>query len=61
MWIDKIFPIDRDIILIPEIIIEDYEFNPPQLFKPTIDSIWNACGFERSFNYIKDGEWKPKF
>jgi len=58
-WIDEVFPIDRDIVLIPEIIIEDYEFNTPQILKPIIDSIWNACGFERSFNYTKDGEWKP--
>lgn len=36
-------------------------FSKLQLLKPINDSIWNACGFERSFNYTKDGEWKPKF
>jgi len=55
----EVFPIDRDIVQIPEIIIEDYNFNPPQLLKPVFDSIWNACGFERSFNYTVDGVWKP--
>lgn len=55
----EVFPIDRDIVQIPEIIIEDYNFNPPQILKPIFDSIWNACGFERSFNYTKDGKWKP--
>ncbi len=56
----EVFPIDRDIIQIPEIFIEDYNFNPPQLLKPIFDSIWNACGFERSFNYTVDGVWKPR-
>ncbi len=58
-WFDEIFPIDRDIVLIPEIIIEEYDFDPPQLLKPILDSVWNACGFERSLNYTKDGEWNP--
>ncbi len=58
-WIREIFPIDRDIVQIPEIIIEDYNFNPQQLLKPIFDSIWNACGFEMSFNYTKEGVWKP--
>jgi len=58
-WFDEIFPIDRDIVLIPEIIIEEYDFDPTQLLKPILDSIWNACGFERSLNYTKDGEWNP--
>ncbi len=57
--IREIFPIDRDIVQIPEIIIEDYNFSPSQLLKPIFDSIWNACGFERSFNYSKEGLWKP--
>ena len=57
-WFDNIFPIDRDIVIIPEIIIEEYDFVSPQILKPILDSIWNACGFERSLNYTKDGEWK---
>jgi len=60
LWIDEPYPIDRDIVQIPEIIIEDYNFDPPQLLKPIFDSIWNACGYERSFNYSVDGVWKPR-
>ena len=58
-WFDETFPIDRDVVLIPEIIIEEYDLNSPQLLKPILDSVWNACGFERSLNYTKDGEWNP--
>ena len=53
------YPIDRDIIQIPEIIIEDLNFEPSQLLKPIFDSLWNACGLERSYNYTIDGDWKP--
>lgn len=53
------YPIDRDIIQIQEIIIEDLNFEPSQLLKPIFDSLWNACGLERSYNYTIDGEWKP--
>ena len=58
-WIREAYSIDREIVQIPEIIIEDYNFNPSQLLKPIFDSLWNACGFERSFNYTINGEWKP--
>ena len=54
----NIFPIDREIVLIPEIIIEDYDVDPPILLKPIFDLLWNACGFEKSLNYTKNGTWK---
>ncbi len=52
-------PIDRDILLIPEVIIEDLNFEPSLLLKPIFDSIWNACGFHRSPNYDNEGKWNP--
>ena len=58
-WLRDDFPIDRDIIQIPEIIIEVFNFDVPALLKPIFDSIWNACGFEKSLNYNMDGEWNP--
>lgn len=56
-WRFKIYPIDRELVLIPEIIIENLKFEPSQLLKPVFDSIWNACGIRRSLNYDKDGKW----
>ena len=60
LWINEKYPIDREIVQIPEIIIEDYNFEPSQLLKPIFDSIWNACGFERSLNYTTEGVWKQR-
>ena len=52
--------IDRDILLLPEIMIEGYEDTAEKVLRPAFDSIWNACGFPRSFNYNDNGEWAPK-
>jgi hypothetical protein len=49
--------IDRDVLLLPEIVIESYEVQAKDVLKPCFDSIWNACGFPRSLNYDKNGEW----
>jgi hypothetical protein len=52
--------IDRDIILLPEIPIENYQIVAEDVLRPCFDSIWNACGFPSSLNYNKDGKWVGK-
>jgi len=48
---DEVNTIDRDILLLPEIIIEEsYDIIAKDILKPCFDSIWNACGFPRSLN-----------
>jgi hypothetical protein len=58
----KAFPsthaIDRDIVLLPEVVIEDYDTPAYAILKPCFDSIWNACGFPRCQNYDSVGRWK---
>jgi hypothetical protein len=54
------YEVDRDILQIPEVIIEDYKIKPGKALKPIFDAAWSACGFERSLNYNENGEWKPK-
>jgi hypothetical protein len=51
--------IDRDILLLPEVILESYNINVEQALRPIFDSVWNACGFSQSLNYNDKGEWKP--
>lgn len=55
-------PIDRDTLVLPDILIEDYKSIPDKntvarTLRPIFDAIWNACGFERSYNYDNDGNW----
>lgn len=49
------YPIDRDIVLIPEIIIENKDFDSVKTLLPVFDCIWNACGYKGSFNYDNEG------
>jgi hypothetical protein len=51
------YPIDRDALIIPEIIVENYECNPAEVMRPLFDAIWNAAGWERSRNYNETGQW----
>ena len=50
--------VDRDVLFIPEIILEDYDINAAHLMKPIFDAVWNAFGYAKSFNYNDKGEWK---
>ena len=56
---DGNYLIDRDIILPPETIIENYNEKIEQSLKNSFDFIWNACGYPFSQNYYKNGNWNP--
>lgn len=49
--------IDRDVLLLPEIIVQNYEVRAEDVLKTAFDSIWNACGLPRSLNYDANGNW----
>ncbi len=54
-------PIDRDDLVFPEILLEEYETDPrsvASLLRPALDAVWNACGYPRSPNYDPDGRWR---
>jgi hypothetical protein len=48
--------IDRDVVLLPEVIIESYDVQAEDVLRPCFDSVWNACGFPGSFNYDNTGK-----
>ena len=49
--------IDRDILHLPERVLEGYDGDTKDVLRPCFDSIWNACGFSGSLNYNESGEW----
>ncbi|MBA7616748.1 hypothetical protein ES703_24047 [subsurface metagenome] len=49
--------IDRDTLVIPEVIIEEFECDIPEVMRPMFDSVWNAVGWPRSMNYDDNGKW----
>ncbi len=50
-------PIDRDVLVLPEILVDDFDADPGKFMKPAFDQIWNACGLEGSYNYNANGKW----
>jgi hypothetical protein len=58
-YVDPTFtchPIDRDALLLPEIILEKFDCNPSEVMRPIFDAIWNAAGWPRSMHYNENGE-----
>jgi len=52
------YPIDRDVLQLPEHLLERYEdADPVKILRPMYDLIWNACGYQRSFNFDENGNW----
>lgn len=56
-WSTIHYKIDRDILQLPEMIIETYDTKPQEILRPMFDKIWNACGFARSLNFDESGNW----
>ena len=53
-------PIDRDALLIPEILLESYDLDPTAVLRPVFDTVWNAAGWVRSMNYDENGAWRSR-
>lgn len=52
--------IDRDVLPIPEVYIEDYHINFHSILRPIFDTLWNTCGYESCLHYDSLGNYNPK-
>jgi hypothetical protein len=52
-------PLDRDVLILPDIFIEDFSTNVVTALRPAFDALWQACGLQESANYNEKGEWRP--
>jgi hypothetical protein len=52
--------IDRDHLLIPESIIDNYDVPSEIILRNSFDSVWNACGYSGSENYDENGTWRRR-
>ena len=49
--------IDRDVLALPDVIVEDFSAKPSALLKPSLDRVWNACGSPGSPYFDASGNW----
>ncbi len=50
--------IDRQTLICPEVLIEDFNSNVEAQMKPAFDAVWNAAGWPGSLNY-QGNKWVP--
>lgn len=50
-------PIDRSVLLLPDILVEEYGINTATILRPAFDALWQASGLLRSGNYDQNGAW----
>jgi hypothetical protein len=43
---DASYAISRDVLMMPEIIVDDYTVDIRRDLRPVFDAVWNACGLE---------------
>jgi len=48
-------PIDRPDLLVPEILIQDFDCKLDEVLKPAFDAVWNASGWKESMSLRKSG------
>ncbi|WP_088242033.1 hypothetical protein [Calothrix rhizosoleniae] len=53
----QIYPIDRDNLIIPEIVVEDYAMKESDILRPAFGDIWQACGWNSCKYYDAYGNW----
>lgn len=56
-WSVDSHPIDRDSLILPEVIVETFDCDAAEVLRPIFDVVWNAAGWSHSVNYDKGGKW----
>jgi len=53
----KSYPIDRELLLLPVEIFQDYNVKVENSLKPLFDLVWNAGGLQKSLNFDENENW----
>ncbi len=51
--------IDRNDLILPELVLESLPEDLPSAIRPMLDVLWNAGGYTGSPNYDDEGNWSP--
>ena len=57
VWPDEVHRLREDMLILPEVVIQDRDDKPDQVLRPVFDMVWNAFGLIRSFNYDDQNNW----
>ena len=51
--------IDRDVVLLPDVLYEEARWDAGARLRPVLDALWQASGLERSYGFNDQG-WSPE-
>ena len=49
--------IERDTLILPDVLLRDYADDLPRLMRPAFDALWQAGGASKSHCYDENGNW----
>jgi len=52
------YTIDHDPLVIPDVLIENYETEPDIILRPILDALWNAGGYPECPHFDARGKWQ---
>lgn len=52
--------IERDDLLLPDVLLDRYDADLPALLRPSFDALWQAIGMPRSLCYDEQGAWNAR-
>jgi Putative DNA-binding domain len=52
--------IDRETLLLPDVLLEDYGTQMDRLIRPVFDAIWQSAGYPFCQNYDDKGKWDAR-
>lgn len=52
--------VDRELLPLPEVVIEDFDVDTSKALKPILDALWQAGGYPRSPNFNTQGDWQQQ-
>jgi hypothetical protein len=57
IWLGSSEKIDRDNLIIPDVLVDNFNIDADIIMKNVFDALWNAAGFEKSRGYDENGRW----
>ena len=56
-WYRQHGTFDRDVVLVPDVVVDDFRCDVRATLRPALDALWQAAGLERCFSYDENGQW----
>ncbi len=60
VWRADPTPIDRGVLILPEVQVDDFACDVAAALRPIFDAVWNAVGWDRCQDHDTSGQWNAQ-